>query len=192
LSSAGSCLDDEELEFLGAPWSEYWRIADDLGLDVLRLPLPEGLAPIDIELFNSHLRCLIDSYTLKGLRTLVHCRGGVGRAGLVACCWILKLGLCGWFESESYSQQSTVADPLQPLRHDVGAADKVVRGDTLQLVRNALQVIRKQRSLKAVETFEQVRFLVDYVEFLRKRDEHPTNDASDDNVVLGWEFQTDL
>lgn len=32
-----SCLDDEELYYLGAPWEEYSRTADELGLDVLRL-----------------------------------------------------------------------------------------------------------------------------------------------------------
>ena len=31
-----SCLDDNELEFLGAPWSEYERCASRTGLDVLR------------------------------------------------------------------------------------------------------------------------------------------------------------
>lgn len=31
-----SCLDDDELGFLGAPWEEYARAAGELGLDVLR------------------------------------------------------------------------------------------------------------------------------------------------------------
>ena len=31
-----SCLDDNELEFLGVEWSEYTRIANELNLDVLR------------------------------------------------------------------------------------------------------------------------------------------------------------
>lgn len=34
-----SCLDDEELEYLGAPWEEYAHTADTLGLDVLRYVL---------------------------------------------------------------------------------------------------------------------------------------------------------
>ena len=31
-----SCLDDSELDYLGASWAEYSRVANDLGLDVLR------------------------------------------------------------------------------------------------------------------------------------------------------------
>lgn len=31
-----SCLDDEELGFLGSPWHEYSHIAEEIGLDVLR------------------------------------------------------------------------------------------------------------------------------------------------------------
>lgn len=31
-----SCLDDGELDFLGAPWSEYENLANDNGIDVFR------------------------------------------------------------------------------------------------------------------------------------------------------------
>jgi hypothetical protein len=31
-----SCLDDAELEFLGAPWDEYVSAADEIGMDVLQ------------------------------------------------------------------------------------------------------------------------------------------------------------
>lgn len=31
-----SCLDDEELQFLGAPWTEYEHCANQTGIDVLR------------------------------------------------------------------------------------------------------------------------------------------------------------
>jgi hypothetical protein len=32
-----SCLDDSELQFLGAPWNEYAHEASQLGIDILRL-----------------------------------------------------------------------------------------------------------------------------------------------------------
>ena len=35
-SCGHSCLDDEELQYLGAPWDEYSRTADELSIDVLR------------------------------------------------------------------------------------------------------------------------------------------------------------
>jgi protein-tyrosine phosphatase len=144
------CLDDEELEFLGASWSEYSRAAEEVGLDVLRIPIPEGFAPLTPFVLDAHLSKLIKNYTLKGIPILVHCRGGVGRAGLVACCWALKLGLCGWIETGA-------------------SAPGTVRRDTLQLVERMISSIRRRRSVKAIETYEQVKFLVDYVEFLRER-----------------------
>jgi len=146
------CLDDEELEFLGTPWPEYSQVARELGLDILRIPIPEGLAPASLELFDAHLTRLISVYTLTGVPVLAHCRGGVGRAGLVACCWILKLGLCGW---------ASAGD-------DVGSADEGrVRRDTLEQVEKAISIVRRRRSLKAIETYEHVKFLVGYIDYLR-------------------------
>ena len=37
---------------------------------------------------------------------------------------------------------------------------------TLQLVEGVVSVLRQRRSLKAIETYEQVRFLVDFIEYL--------------------------
>lgn len=39
-SSHRSCLDDTELAYLGVSWSDYVRIADENGIDVLRLDSP--------------------------------------------------------------------------------------------------------------------------------------------------------
>ncbi|KAH7908611.1 phosphatases II [Hygrophoropsis aurantiaca] len=146
------CLDDEELQFLGVSWPEYYQAAHRIDLDVLRIPLPEGLTPLTPASLDAHLKRLIDNYTLLGFPILVHCRGGVGRAGLVACCWMLKLGLCGWIETD-------IAAGAR------GSAS--VRHDTIQLVERAISVVRRRRSVKAIETLEQVKFLVDYVEYLR-------------------------
>ncbi|EJD52708.1 phosphatases II [Auricularia subglabra TFB-10046 SS5] len=132
------CLDDDELDFLGASWTEYSAVANSIGLDVLRLPTPEGLAPLVPRVVDEHLGRAIHQYTMRGVPILVHCRGGVGRAGLIACCWMLKLGLCGW------------------------------ERDSVALVERVIAVVRRRRSIKAIETFEQVRFLVDFVDYLRK------------------------
>lgn len=103
------------------------------------LPTPEGLAPLAPRFVDEHLSKVISQYTIRGVPILVHCRGGVGRAGLMACCWMLKLGLCGW------ERESTA------------------------LVERAITVVRRRRSVKAIETFEQVRFLVDFVDYLRDK-----------------------
>ncbi|KAI0371045.1 phosphatases II [Pilatotrama ljubarskyi] len=138
-------LDDNELQSLGVTWNEYVHVAGELGIDLLRMPIPEGLPPNDPALLDSHLSKLIETYTLRGSAILVHCRGGVGRAGIIACCWMLKLGLCGWLDSE-------------------GAV-----ASTMRLIERMIAVVRRRRSPKAVETYEQVKFLVDYINFLREQ-----------------------
>ncbi|KAF8504125.1 hypothetical protein JB92DRAFT_2969022 [Gautieria morchelliformis] len=160
------CLDDEELEFLGASWPQYSEIAQAVGLDVLRVPIPEGLSPPSPSLFDQHLSYIIHFYTLQGIPVLVHCRGGVGRAGLVACCWMLKLGLCGRIDP-------TVDDYIAyPVTERGDAVAKVRRG-TLELVERAIGVVRRRRSVKAIETYEQVRFLVEFVEHLKAASSTP-------------------
>ncbi|KAJ3530478.1 hypothetical protein NM688_g7703 [Phlebia brevispora] len=163
------CLDDDELQLLGAPWEEYSQIAHGLGLDILRIPMPEGLAPADIAAFDNHLLHIINTYTLRGIPVLVHCRGGIGRAGLVACSWIIRLGLCGCVDTQCDAQPASMlaCKVLEDLPSIPPTA--IVKRDTLELLERIITLVRRRRSLKAVETFEQVKFLVEYVEFLRNR-----------------------
>ncbi|KDR75407.1 hypothetical protein GALMADRAFT_249461 [Galerina marginata CBS 339.88] len=144
------CLDDNELEFLGAPWPEYEHSAKKIGIDVLRLPIPEGLPPISSPCLDVHLVDLIHRYSLRGIPILVHCRGGVGRAGVIACCWMIRLGLCGWLDP-----RCATGDTLQDQ-------------STLLFVEKVIALVRRRRSMKAIETYEQVKFLVDYVDHLRR------------------------
>ncbi|KAJ1304708.1 hypothetical protein OPQ81_005847 [Rhizoctonia solani] len=58
------CLDDDELEFLGAPWNEYQKYAREVGLDVLRLPMPEGLCPLSVQAMSEYMDQIIRNYTL--------------------------------------------------------------------------------------------------------------------------------
>ncbi|KAK7057379.1 phosphatases II [Favolaschia claudopus] len=142
------CLDDAELEFLGAPWQLYERAAKVVGISVLRIPTPEGLAPPTPASLDAHLTRIIDTYILRGVPILVHCRGGIGRAVVVACCAAIKLGLCGW---------------LCDAREEAVS----VHQDTLDFVSRVIRMARRRRSIKAIETYEQVQFLVDFVEHLR-------------------------
>ena len=72
---------------------------------------------------------------------------------------MLKLGLCGWIETDL---------PRGSRCNTVGCAEGGVRRDTMQLVERAIGVVRRRRSVKAVETYEQVKFLADFVEYLRE------------------------
>jgi hypothetical protein len=87
------CIDNRELAFLGVPWEEYHAAARLLGLEVIRIPMVEGFAPDSPESLDVHLARIVRDYTLRGKSVLAHCRGGIGRAGLVASCWMLKMGL---------------------------------------------------------------------------------------------------
>jgi len=84
-------LTDEELETLGI--SGYVDAARSQGLEVLRFPfpdggVPEGHAELDGFLVRLAARLHADE------AVVVHCRGGLGRAGLVCACLLLHLGEC--------------------------------------------------------------------------------------------------
>ena len=164
-----NCLDDTELAFLGAPWDEYVSEASKLGISILRVPIPEGLAPVPdednkaLEVFDENLARVLDGWTLRGAGVLVHCRGGVGRAGVLACCWAIRLGLCGPLPP------LVPTSPSHSLAPSPGKKRARVDATTMRVVAQAIEVVRRRRSLKAVETAEQVAFLVRYVDFLRRR-----------------------
>ncbi|KAI0745117.1 protein-tyrosine phosphatase-like protein [Earliella scabrosa] len=176
------CLDDGELQSLGVSWSDYAQTADELGIDILRIPIPEGLAPLDPALLDEHLSKVIETYTLRGSAVLVHCRGGVGRAGIIACCWLLKLGLCGWLGSATMPES-----PLPP-------ESELVDEETIHLVKRLIAVVRTRRSPKAVETYEQVKFLVDYIQFLQARASNPLSTMSlplSRDLFADWDVSMD-
>jgi hypothetical protein len=184
-----------------------------------RIPTPEGFAPPAPGMLNDQLDFLIQKYTLQGQNLLVHCRGGVGRAGLVACCWILKMGLCGWVQepqlygnahAHAHAATNGAVNPPRPPVAKTPAEVSVqgingqtssppapapitsdrpgttpaapaptpapapapaptppIQWNTVDLVERVVRVVRWRRSVKAIETYEQVRFLVEFVEFLR-------------------------
>ncbi|EIW63131.1 phosphatases II [Trametes versicolor FP-101664 SS1] len=170
-------LDDHELQALGVTWEDYVLVAAELGMDVLRLPIPEGLPPNDPATLDAHLTKLIERYTLRGSAILVHCRGGVGRAGIIACCWMLKLGLCGWLDAN-----------VDASLHQ--AKDDQIDAETMHLVERLISVVRRRRSPKAIETYEQVRFLVEYVTFLREqRESNQKSEAQD--WFADWETRVE-
>ncbi|CAG8706486.1 3949_t:CDS:2, partial [Acaulospora morrowiae] len=129
------CLIDEELAFLGAPWPRYCELAQRYNLQIIRIPMIEGPG------CNTNGT----SYTARSK--------GVGRAGLVACCWLLRTRLC----------------------HD---ADRAIR------------LVRMRRSPKAIETMQQVDFIVKYADYsLWKIQERSRlsydvlNDVTHNNIV---------
>jgi len=93
---------------------------------------------------------------------------------------MLKLGLCGWLEGEPelISLRGTTPS-TDGSETDTEAEDgQPVRADTIQMVERVISVARRRRSVKAIESFEQVLFLAEFVEYLRSRgrDQEPESD----------------
>ncbi|PLW17974.1 hypothetical protein PCASD_21793 [Puccinia coronata f. sp. avenae] len=204
------CLDDEELEYLGSPWGEYSRISQECGLSVIRIPIAEGFAPQKgIKEVNEVLDQVIKNYTVQGIDVLCHCRGGVGRAGLVACCWMLKIGLINKpsliadpnssspihsphhphhhhhnndnnnppiqpsFGSSNYQDQFTFQagqqhppPPVPDIFSFVDGHQLAPKNSVLGQVEKVIEVIRRRRSAKAIETPQQVHFIIQYAHWL--------------------------
>ncbi|KNC97959.1 uncharacterized protein SPPG_06947 [Spizellomyces punctatus DAOM BR117] len=83
------CLNDAELSYLGAPWALYAATAHSFGISILRLPMLEGSVPSSFEEMDLVLQRVSEEIR-RGVRVLCHCRGGVGRAGVLACCYLLR------------------------------------------------------------------------------------------------------
>lgn len=136
-----------------------------LALNVFaRVPTPEGLAPLNPASLDEILMVVIRNYTLYGIPVLVHCRGGVGRAGVIACCWLIKLGICGWFQRRIDNTAHGGDSNQSPHLMVTGSGEDAQ--EVLQYVSRVIGIVRARRSTKAVETYEQVKFLVEYVEHL--------------------------
>jgi protein-tyrosine phosphatase len=59
---------------------------------VIQHPIVEGGAPSSMDAFEPIIDRVL-SLLLSGACVLCHCRGGVGRAGLLACCLLLASGV---------------------------------------------------------------------------------------------------
>jgi ADP-ribosyl-[dinitrogen reductase] hydrolase len=81
-------LQDHELEMLNIPT----LIADaSARMQVLRLPIPDGGVLPDVAPVRE-IVAAIDRATLDGINVVIHCRGGLGRAGTIGGCWLKSIG----------------------------------------------------------------------------------------------------
>lgn len=124
--------------------------------------MPEGLTPTSLPVFDSQISHIIRTYTLRGIDVLSHCRGGVGRASIVAGSWAIKMGLI--------TPTSIPVTPRSSTSVSVTREEKERRRGEVEdyaTVERVIAVLRRRRSLKAIETYEQVRWLMEYVGWLR-------------------------
>lgn len=83
-------LPDAEMEALGI--RRYEERARAHGMEVLRLPIPDGRTPSDAVAVRSLVRA-VRARLEAGRRVVVHCRGGLGRAGTISGCVLVGSGV---------------------------------------------------------------------------------------------------
>ena len=84
-----SLIKDYELELLRIP--DLMTGCERVGLELIRFPIVDGEVPGDIE----EVRALVGTIVARvkaGGTVVVHCRGGLGRAGTIGGCALVGLG----------------------------------------------------------------------------------------------------
>ncbi len=74
-------LEDHELPFLHI--ADLFSQAQTMELSTRHFPIPDGAVPTDLPAYKLLLRELL-GWVKEGQTVIVHCRGGLGRTGLVA------------------------------------------------------------------------------------------------------------
>ena len=90
--------EDDEMRRLGIP--DLVERARQKSLDVLRFPFHDGGVPKSLDATVNFLDELAVRYG-RGERLVIHCAGGLGRAGTIGACLRLKLGLDATAEPQS-------------------------------------------------------------------------------------------
>lgn len=86
-------LNDSELKLIGVNPTSYKRICSANEIELIQYPIIEMAAPAeDAAYFDFALIEPLVCRLSEGKNIVVHCRGGIGRAGLVACCLLGRLG----------------------------------------------------------------------------------------------------
>lgn len=85
-----SLLEPAEYELLGI--ADYAEQAAAQDITVLTCPVPDRRAPHDLPAFEDTVQQVLGAL-LDGQRVVLHCRGGLGRAGTLAACLLVRMGL---------------------------------------------------------------------------------------------------
>lgn len=86
-------LNDYELRSIGVNVDQYKLTCARLEITFIQYPIIEMAAPDSIESLEANVMAPVVQALTEGRVVLVHCRGGIGRAGTIACCLLLKLQL---------------------------------------------------------------------------------------------------
>ena len=86
-----SLMERIEYSYLKIP--NLFQKAEELGMEILHLPIPDGGAPVDPEA-DRYVPLVEDvvERLKKGQTVVAHCRGGQGRSGMFAASVLVALG----------------------------------------------------------------------------------------------------
>ena len=85
-------LSDVEMRCIGTNVKNYEQACAKIGIKLVKYPIIEMAPPSNISKQHSEVvQPLCDQMTTGNGHILLHCRGGVGRAGLLACSLLTNL-----------------------------------------------------------------------------------------------------
>jgi hypothetical protein len=138
--------------------------------------------------------CLLICCSLRSCPEFVTCpdhliilTGGVGRAGLTASAWAIKMGFVAPHPSLTLVAEAAVRQAQQhaasqglkpPPAASVELPAALEHQIVMSIVERVIAMIRARRGLKAIESFEQVQFLASYVRWIRSRVREEAKDQS--------------
>lgn len=84
-------LNDYEIRSIGCDVKKYEKACVNNGIELFKYPIIEMAPPEDVGRFHSDVVEKVLATMANGQNVLAHCRGGIGRAGLLACCVVTCL-----------------------------------------------------------------------------------------------------
>ena len=87
-----SLIEDHEMDHLGIP--DLVLEAEAAGLLMRRLPIRDVTVPLDDQAVRELVSGIVN-WASGGANVVIHCRGGLGRAGTIGGCVLVASGLTG-------------------------------------------------------------------------------------------------
>jgi ADP-ribosylglycohydrolase/protein-tyrosine phosphatase len=107
-------LPDEEMVRLRIP--DLVSRANSRGMAVYRLPVHDGGVLPRVE--PMHALCTLVALETRHRRVVVHCQGGLGRAGTMAACWLVHQGRTAEEALQAIKRARGPKAPETPAQHD--------------------------------------------------------------------------
>ena len=79
-------LNDYEVRTVGCNIANYEKACKEYKIELYKYPIIEMAPPDDINKFHNEVVLKVENSLNRGEKVISHCRGGIGRAGLLASC----------------------------------------------------------------------------------------------------------